>query len=102
METGLRGRRVLVTAASKGLGFASARALAAEGCRVAISSSDGQHLSAAAQALGRDGHEAHLKVADLRDADQCRALIDWAVVTLGGLDVLVNNTRGPIFGRVAE
>ncbi|TMG19389.1 MAG: SDR family NAD(P)-dependent oxidoreductase, partial [Chloroflexi bacterium] len=51
METGLRGRRALVTAASKGLGFASARALAAEGCRVAISSSNAEHLEAAAQAL---------------------------------------------------
>jgi 3-oxoacyl-[acyl-carrier protein] reductase len=102
METGLRGRRALVTAASKGLGFASARALAAEGCRVAMSSHDSQHLEAAAQALRREGHEVDSKVADLRDADQCRALIDWAVATLGGLDVLVNNTRGPIFGRVAE
>ena len=102
MDTGLRGRRALVTAASKGLGFASARALAAEGCSVAISSSNAQHLEAAAQALRQDGHEVHARVADLRQAAQCVSLAEWAVATLGGLDVLVNNTRGPAFGRVEE
>lgn len=102
MNTELRGRRALVTAASKGLGFAAARALAAEGCRVAISSSNAQHLEAAAQALRQEGHEVHARVADLRQADQCINLAEWAVATLGGLDVLVNNTRGPIFGRVDE
>ena len=102
METGLRGRRALVTAASKGLGFASARALAAEGCRVAISSSNAEHLEAAAQALRAEGRDVQARVADLRQADQCTSLADWAVTTFGGLDVLVNNTRGPAFGTVAD
>ena len=102
MDTGLRGRRALVTAASKGLGFASARALAAEGCQVAIASSNAQHIEAAAQALRKEGHEVHTRVADIRQADECRGLIDWAVATLGGLDVLVNNTRGPAFGTVQD
>jgi 3-oxoacyl-[acyl-carrier protein] reductase len=102
VDTGLRGRRALVTAASKGLGFASARALGAEGCSVAISSSNAQHLEAAAQALRQEGHEVHARVADLRQAAQCMSLAEWAVATLGGLEVLVNNTRGPAFGRVEE
>ena len=102
METGLRGRRALVTAASKGLGFASARALAAEGCHVAIASSDAQHLEAATQALHKEGHQVHARVADIRQADQCVGLIEWAVSALGGLDVLVNNTRGPVLGTVQE
>jgi 3-oxoacyl-[acyl-carrier protein] reductase len=102
VETGLRGRRALVTAASKGLGFASARALAAEGCRVAISSSDEARIQAAASALRDEGHDVVARVADLRQADQCRELVEWAVGTLGGLEVLVNNTRGPILGSVAE
>ena len=102
METGLRGRRALVTAASKGLGYASARALAAEGCRVAISSSNAEHLEAASQALHAEGREVQARVADLRQADQCTGLIEWAVATLGGLDVLVNNTRGPTFGTVQD
>jgi len=48
METGLRGKRALVTAASKGLGRAVAEALLDEGCRVAINSSNEQRIQAAA------------------------------------------------------
>jgi 3-oxoacyl-[acyl-carrier protein] reductase len=102
VETGLRGRRALVTAASRGLGFASARALAAEGCRVAISSSNEQRIRDAAEALRKEGHDVVARVADLRQADQCRDLVAWATATLGGLEVLVNNTRGPVLGAVAE
>jgi 3-oxoacyl-[acyl-carrier protein] reductase len=103
VETGLRGRRALITAASRGLGFASARALAAEGCRVAISSSNEERIQAAADALRKEGHDVVARAADLRQADQCRDLVDWATATLGGgLEVLVNNTRGPILGAVAE
>jgi 3-oxoacyl-[acyl-carrier protein] reductase len=102
VETGLRGRRALVTAASRGLGFASARALAIEGCRVAISSSDDRRIEAAAKALRSEGYDVVARVADVRQPDQCRDLVEWAVTTLGGLEVLVNNTRGPILGTVAE
>lgn len=91
-----------MTAASKGLGFASARALAREGSRVAIASNNPQHLEAAAQTLRQEGFEVHSLVVDLRQADQCADLIEWAVTTLGGLDVLVNNTRGPRFGTVED
>jgi 3-oxoacyl-[acyl-carrier protein] reductase len=92
----------LVTAASKGLGFASARALAAEGCRVAISSSSSEHLEAAARNLRGQGYEVQSRVADLRDATRCNDLAAWVVESLGGLDILVNNTRGPVFGTVAD
>jgi 3-oxoacyl-[acyl-carrier protein] reductase len=102
VETGLRGRRALVTAASRGLGFASAKALAAEGCRVAISSSDEGRISAAADTLRDEGYDVVARVADVRQADQCRDLVEWAVSSLGGLEVLVNNTRGPILGTVGE
>ena len=102
METGLRGRRALVTAASRGLGFASAKALAAEGCRVAISSSHEGRINAAVETLRYEGYDVVARVADLRQADQCRELVEWAVSSLGGLEVLVNNTRGPILGTVAE
>ena len=100
MDTRLRGRRALVTAASKGLGFASVRALAGEGCHVAISSHNAEHLEVAAKALRKEGYRIDARVADLRNGDECSALMEWAVATLGGLDVLVNNCGGPIFGTV--
>jgi 3-oxoacyl-[acyl-carrier protein] reductase len=100
VETGLRGRRALVTAASKGLGFASARALAAEGCRVAISSHNADHLQVAVAAWEKEGNRVDARVADLRNANECTTLMEWAVTTLGGLDVLVNNCGGPTFGTV--
>ena len=102
MDTGLQGRRALVTAASRGLGFAAARALAVEGCRVVISSSDEKRIQAAALTLRDEGKDVVARAADVSQADHCRDLVEWATTTLGGLDVLVNNTRGPTFGTVAE
>jgi len=100
MLTGLKGRRALVTAASKGLGLAAARALAAEGCKVAVSASDDDRIEAAAAGIRASGGEAIARTADLRSASDCTALVAWAVEELGGLDVLVNNTRGPVLGSV--
>lgn len=102
METGLRGRRALVTAASRGLGFASARALAAEGCRVAISSHDDERIQRAASTLREEGYDVIARTANLESAADCAALAEWVISSLGGLEVLVNNTRGPRLGDVAE
>jgi len=67
---------------------------------VAISSHDAERLEAARLALKKEGHDVDARVADLRNADECSALMEWAVATLGGLDVLVNNCGGPTFGTV--
>src|SRR6202162_4259151 len=67
-----------------------------------MSSSNEERIQAAADALRKEGHDVVARVADLRQADQCRDLVAWATATLGGLEVLVNNTRGPILGSVAE
>jgi 3-oxoacyl-[acyl-carrier protein] reductase len=100
VNTGLRGNRALVTAASTGLGFAVAEALAEEGCRVVISSSDDARIQAAAARLRERGTDAAHVTADLRRADDCARLVDGTVELLGGLDVLINNTGGPAFGQV--
>jgi 3-oxoacyl-[acyl-carrier protein] reductase len=94
METGLRGKRALVTAASKGLGRAVAEALLDEGSRVAISSSSEERIQAAATEMSSRG-EVIAMAADIREADECAELLDWALHNLGGLDVLVNNCPGP-------
>src|SRR5258708_5221144 len=102
MELGLTGKRALVTAASKGLGRAVAEVLLAEGCRVCISSSSPARIEATAAELRAGGGEGHALAAGLADAAACDRLFAWAVETLGGLDVLVNNTGGPPAGGVME
>ncbi len=91
MDLGLKGRRALVAAASKGIGRACAEALAAEGARVYISSRD----SKAIEAAGRDVGAAGWYAADVSVAGEPEALVNAAVDVLGGLDVLVVNSGGP-------
>src|SRR5207248_1533688 len=71
MDTGLAGRRAVVAAASKGLGFASARALAAEGARVAICGRSRERVEEAAARIGRG---AVPLVADVANPDGARHL----------------------------
>ncbi len=94
METGLKGKRVLVTAASRGLGRAVAEAFLAEGARVAISSSSEERIRQTARDLDERG-EVIAMAADIGEADECAELLDWTLHNLGGLDVLINNTVGP-------
>src|SRR5438132_342135 len=100
MELGLAGKRALVTAASRGLGYAVAEALLAEGCRVCISSSNQARIDAAARSLSRSGADVHARVADIGDSEACARFFEWTVAELGGIDILVNNTVGPPAGAV--
>ena len=102
MELGLRGKRALVTAASRGLGRAAAESLLAEDCRVCVTSSSEPSIEEAAREMANAGGEVHALAADLGRDDECDRLFDWATSTLGGLDILVNNTVGPPTGGVLE
>ena len=84
METHLRGRIALVTAASKGLGFAVARALASEGCRVVMSSSNSDSLDAAVAQLAAEGFDVVGHKADLSVGAECDALVDWTAERSAG------------------
>jgi 3-oxoacyl-[acyl-carrier protein] reductase len=92
MDTGLAGRRAAVAAASKGLGFASARALAAEGARVAICGRSKERIE---EAAARIGAGVVPLVADVSDPEGARRFVVEARDALGGLDVLVTNAGGP-------
>ena len=84
----LTGMTALVTGASGGLGSAIAKALAAQGARLALSGSNQAKLEAFATELGGD----HVTlVCDLSNAEQVDALVPRAVEALGQLDILVNN-----------
>ena len=102
MELGLQGKRALVTAASRGLGRAVAESLLAEDCRVCVTSSSEPSIEAAAREMAKAGGEVHTLAADLGRYDACDRLFAWATSTLGGLDILVNNTVGPPTGGVLE
>lgn len=103
MELGLNGKRAAVAAASSGLGLAIARALAAEGCRVAICSRRRERIEAAAQALRQDtGAEVSAAVVDVTEPGATAAWLDRVAARWGGLDLLVPNAGGPPPGRFAD
>lgn len=91
MDLGLEGQVVLVTGASKGIGFACAEAFAREGAKVALVSRSRANLDTA---LGRITGVAHRPVAfaaDLIDAAQAARVVDETEAALGPIDVLVNS-----------
>jgi 3-oxoacyl-[acyl-carrier protein] reductase len=99
MELGLKGRTAIVAAASKGLGRAAARGLAAEGARVAMCARSADELTRAADAIhGETGAEVLAIPADLRKPDDVRALVARTVEAFGGVEILVTNAGGPPFG----
>jgi len=99
MDLGLSGRRAAVAASSRGLGFACASALAAEGTRVAICGRSESDVAAAAARLG--GGAVPL-VADVGSPAGAREFVMQATDTLGGLDILVTNAGGPPPGTFAS
>lgn len=94
MELGLKGKVVLVTGASRGIGRAIALAFAAEGCRLALASRTEEALAAVAREAEALGGEAHHWITDVTDPTQAEILIGNASRVLGRIDVLVNNAGG--------
>jgi 3-oxoacyl-[acyl-carrier protein] reductase len=102
VDLGLSGRVALVTGGSRGLGLASAHALAAEGCSVAVASRGAEAIEAAAEGLRALGVRAVGVVADMGDPDAPARAVAEAEAALGPIDVLVANAGGPPPGRFSE
>jgi 3-oxoacyl-[acyl-carrier protein] reductase len=98
VDLGLDGRTAAVAAASAGLGFASAAALAAEGVRVAICGRDRARIDAAAAQIG---HAIGL-VADVSSPAGATGFVAAATEALGHVDILVTNAGGPPAGTFAS
>ena len=105
MDLGIDGKIALVLGASRGLGFAIAKTLAAEGARVAINGRDADRLEAALtdiKDVARHPDACHALPADLADRDTPAALHAQVQDILGAPDILVNNGGGPPPGPVAD
>lgn len=99
MDLGLRGKIALVAGASKGLGYAVARALAAEGAVVAISSRDERAIGEAALRIERETGATVLATAvDVRSAEAIEQWVGAAAERFGGIDALMTNSGGPPAG----
>jgi 3-oxoacyl-[acyl-carrier protein] reductase len=101
LTSGLSGQRVLVTAASQGIGFAAARAFLEEGARVVVNGSNPGRLDKALAALRPLG-EVHGVPADLARHTELDRLVRETQDRLGGIDTFVYVTGSPAPGTFME
>jgi NAD(P)-dependent dehydrogenase (short-subunit alcohol dehydrogenase family) len=102
-ETFLTGRTALVTGATRGIGFAIARALADAGATVAICGRDQQGVDEAVRRLTNESQRKVVgKAADVRTSTSVAALFEWLDSETGGPDILVNNAGVGLMKRTAE
>ena len=96
MNLGLENKRALVTAASGGLGFASAMALAEDGAVIALCSRDQARADEAAEKIrSATGATVYAYAADVSKDSDLKTLFEQATSDMGGLDILICNAGGP-------
>jgi 3-oxoacyl-[acyl-carrier protein] reductase len=96
MDLGLAGKVALVTAASKGMGKACAMGLAAEGAKIVMCARTESDLKTAAEEVrAKTRAEVLAMPADVTKRDDVTALVNRAMSTFGGVDILVANAGGP-------
>jgi 3-oxoacyl-[acyl-carrier protein] reductase len=100
MDLGLNGKKAFLAGSSRGLGYATALALAKEGCQVIINGRNQDRLEQSSAAIKREsGIQTGYLIGDASDPTQTSNLINDAAAKLGGLDLLVTNTGGPPSGK---
>ncbi|WP_018922059.1 SDR family oxidoreductase [Salsuginibacillus kocurii] len=100
MDLKLSNKSVIVTAASKGLGKATAKEYAQEGARVLLSSRNEEELKKAVDEIRQEtgNQQVNYQVCDITDHSSIKTLVQKAVDEYGTVDVLVNNAGGPPAG----
>jgi len=98
MDLGLQGRRALITGGSRGIGFAVARALAAEKAAVGLIARDAAGLAEAAGRVADLGAPVAVATADVTDTPALGRAVTEIAAALGGLDYLVANAGGTVGG----
>lgn len=100
MDLGLKDKSVLITGASRGLGFAAARLLSAEGAIVTINSRNAEKLEAAAKSIQNETKgKVNFIPGDITAKEFPTELVAKTVQLQGGLDILIANAGGPPPGR---
>lgn len=102
MDLQLEGKVAVVGGASRGIGRATAEALAREGCRLVVAARGAAGLAAAAAQLRALGAEVEEVACDLTTEEGPRALVTRALERFGAVDVLVNNSGGSSGGTFAQ
>ncbi len=90
MQLELTGKKALVTGSSRGIGWAIAKTLHAEGCRVALNGRTAANVSLAARELPH----AIAVAGDVTRPDEARRVVNEATAAMGGLDILICNVGG--------
>lgn len=98
----LKGKRILITGGSSGIGLAIARAMLSKGARIVITGRNNQRLDEALENLQTIGSFAAGVRADVSTVEGRDLSLDKAIELLGGLDILVNNAGGVRAGRLEK
>ena len=93
MDLKLAGKVVLITSSSRGIGLATAKAFAAEGCRLMLSARSAGPLAEAEAALRASTADVAAHAADVSKPDEAAGLVQAAVAAFGGIDVLIKQRR---------
>ena len=100
--TPLEGTVALITGASSGIGEATARALAAEGAKVAVAARRLERLERLAEEIGKGGRTALAIESDITDQEQAIAAVERTADELGRLDIVVNNAGQMLLGPIED
>jgi 3-oxoacyl-[acyl-carrier protein] reductase len=102
MDLGLKGKNVLVTGGSKGIGLAVAELFADEGANVAICARNAEDVDKVVKALAAKHVKAWGRALDVADPGALKAWVDSAATELGGIDAIVCNVSALAVGNTAE
>lgn len=102
MHKEIKGKVVVITGASSGIGRATAIELAKNGARLILGARRTEQLETVADEIRKDGGEAELLTIDVSDKAALTQLIDKAVETYGRLDVMINNAGVSQLSRIDE
>ena len=102
MDLGIEGKVALVVAGSRGLGRATAEALAGEGARVMVSSRDEDILAEAASCSRSPGPRWRPRWRDITDPGTPARLVAATVEAFGTVDIVIANAGGPPPGRALD